>query len=50
MEVLKWTGIVLVVGLALFGALALLGVIIEGVELLLARRRSDVWDFDEDDF
>lgn len=50
MEVLKWTGIVLLVGLALFGALALLGVIVEGVELLLARRRSDEWDFDEDDF
>ena len=52
MEVLKWIGIVLVVGLALFGALALLGVIIEGIERLIARRGRDEseWSIDDDDF
>jgi len=51
-EVLKWIGIVLVAGLALLGALVLLGVVIEGIERLIARRDRDEseWGLDDDDF
>ena len=49
MDVLRWIGIVVLVVLAALGALALLGMIWEGVEQLVARRRGEAeWDVGED--